>query len=198
MTNEEANKVLEELHEEWKNISNYDGRYKVSSYGKVKNKKKVMSLYESHGYLGVFLSNGNGKTWHSVHRLVAEAFLDKKYFKCLPSEDRKQINLDYLEVNHKDENKQNNKVENLEWCSRAYNINYGTKNKRVAEKLSEAVIQFDLNGSIIGFYKSIKEAGEENKVNYSSIVRCCRKQISNAGGFIWRYAKEFGGICNER
>lgn len=113
--------------EKWKVIKNYDN-YEISNYGRVRSiqrktsderniKEKILSPYTDwNGYLKVRLYNNNGSKKFFVHRLVAFHFL-------------KNIN-NYEQINHKDENKKNNCVENLEWCSRKYNMNYGSTQKK--------------------------------------------------------------------
>ena len=117
----------------WRPIVGYEGLYEVSSYGRVRSldryvkgksyrlhKGKVLSPGKnSRGYLSAVLSyNGKHKAI-TVHRLVAETFL--------PNPDN------LPEINHKDEDKTNNSVDNLEWCDRSYNNNYGTARIRAKE-----------------------------------------------------------------
>ena len=117
--------------EVWKDIPNYEGFYQVSNLGNVKSmqrtkkhsynsiaqlKEKMLRPQNTNGYLFVRLSKNNEIKRYLVHRLVALTFIPN------PN--------DYLEVNHIDENSLNNNVENLEWCSHKYNINYGTGNER--------------------------------------------------------------------
>lgn len=113
------------MTEIWKQIKGYEGKYEVSNYGKVrslnfnniKHKIKLLKpLDNGRGYLQIRIS---GK-WYKIHRLVAEAFIPNP---C-----------NYSEINHKDENKLNNRVNNLEWCSRKYNINYGSRNLKQSLK----------------------------------------------------------------
>ena len=121
----------------WKDIEGYEGRYQISNRGNVKSlnynhngKEKILKpiINNKHGYAYVGLHlEGKTKNYY-IHRLVAIAFI--------PNPDN------LPEVNHRDENKENNTVENLEWCDRAYNCNYGTHNKRISDtkkgkKLSE-------------------------------------------------------------
>ena len=125
--------------EEWKSIPGYEGLYEVSSYGrvrsldryvKVKNKSyrlqkgKVLSPgINSYGYLQVFLCcNGKYKII-TVHRLIAQAFL--------PNPDNLPM------INHKDEDKTNNNVDNLEWCTQQYNSNYKGVLKRRSQRMKE-------------------------------------------------------------
>ena len=117
------------MTEEWRPIEGYEGLYEVSSYGRVRSldrydsrnhfrRGRILKLsYDTVGYLIVGLhSNGKAKTY-LVHRLVAQAFI--------PNPDN------LPEVNHIDEDKMNNRVDNLEMCNREYNSNFGTRNDRI-------------------------------------------------------------------
>ena len=130
-----SNSVKSAHGELWKPVVGYEGRYEVSNHGRVKSCKRFRSgkskadtlvverlLVASHdhsGYLKVSLRNGSKSQNHSVHQLVARAFIDN------PN--------DYDQVNHKDENKENNYASNLEWCTAAYNNVYGTRIERIRE-----------------------------------------------------------------
>ena len=132
--------------EEWRDIKGYEGKYKISSYGKVKSlkhkdEKLLKPSYDKDGYKQVILcDNGKDKKWF-IHRLVAIHFLPNP--NNLP------------QVNHKDEDKANNVVENLEWCTCKYNINYGTAKNKKAKSQGRQVLCIT-TGKI--FY-SIREAG---------------------------------------
>ena len=117
----------------WKDIQGYEGLYQVSNYGNVKSlnyrmtgKERILKSGKTvNGYLAVDLCK-NGKRKHSlIHRLVAQAFLEN------PN--------NYPQVNHKDENKQNNHVSNLEFCTSFYNMNYGTRNEGSKKIISETM-----------------------------------------------------------
>lgn len=111
------------MKEIWKPVKGWEGRYEVSNLGRVKsaqgkNKGKILSQNSQQGYMQVFLSQkGIGRN-HLVHRLVAEAFIPNP--------------LNLPQVNHKDETRSNNKVDNLEWCTQIYNVNYGTRLRRMS------------------------------------------------------------------
>lgn len=116
--------------EVWKDIKGYEGLYMVSSLGNVKSmnyrrsgKPKNLKLkYTTSGYNSVVLSKDGTKKDRMVHRLVAETFI--------PNPER------YPQINHKDEDKFNNEVDNLEWCTEKYNSNYGTGKERMAKSLT--------------------------------------------------------------
>ena len=121
------------MSEEWRDIKGYEGLYQVSNYGRVRSvsrivtwknnqlktyKSRIMKIQQKNGYYTVSLyKDFNSKTIR-VHRLVGEAFI--------PNPD----NLPF--INHIDENKLNNRVENLEWCTRQYNNNYGSRNHKIS------------------------------------------------------------------
>ena len=162
------------MKEIWKDKKDYEGHYQVSNFGRVKSIKfgKEIILKQSKdkktGYLHVVLCKENILKSYLVHRLVAEAFIDN------PN--------NYKEVNHKDENKTNNVVTNLEWCDRKYNQNYGTR----TEKCSKKVYQYTLDGKFVKEWKSTAECGR-NGFKQSSVAACCRGERKTHKGFIWKY-----------
>ena len=108
--------------EEWKEIPGYEGLYEVSNKGNVRNvrRNKLLRLQKTNnGYIRVVLSKNRIKTGFQVHRLVALTFLPNP--------------LNLPQVNHLDENKKNNNIDNLEWCTAKYNINYGTARIRTRD-----------------------------------------------------------------
>lgn len=195
---------MKELNEVWKDIEGYEGLYQVSNLGRVKSLKKNIIRKQTlgkDGYLRVILKhNGKSKNF-SVHRLVAKAFLKNVF--------------NYPEVNHKDENKTNNNVSNLEWCTRKYNQNYNGLPMRIAskidyknrkpidfsqpifkinakkrqEKFSKKVNQYNMNGELIKTWNSTKECGR-NGFNQSCVWHCCKGIYKQYKGYIWKYANE--------
>lgn len=166
-------------------VKEYSKDYKVSNFGRVLSlnyrhtgRSKVMSpVDDKGGYLKVCLSKNKKTKNFSVHRLVAEAFLPNL--------------LDLPQVNHIDENKENNRVENLEWVDHKENCNHGTRNKRVAEKntngkCSKPVLQLTLTGEIIREWPSTAEAGR-NGFSQGNIVKCCIGERKTHQGFRWKY-----------
>lgn len=156
----------------WKPIIGYEGLYEVSNLGRVKslnynntNQEGMLKpSYQSDGYLNITLCKFGKAKRYRIHRLVAEAFIPN------PN--------NYPEVNHIDENKLNNCVENLEWCDRQYNQDYS---------LSKQVGQYDLNGNLIKVYKSTREAERQTGYLSGVISYCCIGKIRTAYGYIWKY-----------
>lgn len=181
------------MEEIWKDIKDFEGLYQGSNCGRAKSldryvKGKGHSLQfkkgrilkpmkDPNGYLKVNLCKDGKVKAFTVHRLVAEAFLPNPH--------------NYPCVNHKDENKQNNNVSNLEWCSAQYNNTYGTRIERVAEKttngkLSKPVLQYTLDGVFVREWESIAECGR-NGYNQGHVASCCRGKLKKHKDSIWRY-----------
>lgn len=156
-----------------KDIKNYEGLYAVTEDGRVWSYRsnKFMKLGNHHsGYLNVRLfKNGQGKSY-SVHRLVAEAYLPNH--ENLPC------------VNHKDENKLNNSVENLEWCTVQYNTNYGSSRDRAADKLKKPIYCIELDKT----FDSARDAAEQLGFERTNICCALCGRSKTAYGYHWRYA----------
>lgn len=132
--------------ENWKIIKKFP-KYEVSTYGRVRNIKTQKYLYVKHhtcGYLQVVIQSKGKKHYLYIHRLVAEAFLPNPQ------------SLRY--VNHKDEDKQNNHVENLEWCTSEYNANYGTTPIRMGKAHHKKVRQYTKDGKFIKEWDCYQQA----------------------------------------
>lgn len=166
--------------EEFRDIKDYEGLYQVSNFGKVKNSKGLIlkGSKDKYGYLRVLLSKERKKKKYRVHRLVSEAFIDN-------------LN-NYSYVNHKDENKQNNCVDNLEWCTVKYNVNYGTAIERRSKKLinrkdqSKSVLQYTKEGKFVREWRSTRECAR-NGFAQGAVSACCRGKLKSHKGFIWKY-----------
>lgn len=161
----------------WKPIKDFEGFYEVSNIGRVKNirrNKVLVAGKDKDGYPQVLLCKNGERKCRKIHRLVAIAFIDNpNQYNC---------------INHKDEIKSNNCVDNLEWCTIKYNNTYGTSQSRSAEKRSIPVAQI-LNNEIIAIYKSAIEANKITGINYSKIRMCCRNERNKAGGYEWKNIK---------
>lgn len=182
---------MTEINEIWKPVVGWEDQYMVSSLGRVKSLDKIIidkakrqrffkgqilkPRIDTKGYLRVGLSKGSVHYNRQIHRLVAEAFIPN--INNLP------------EVNHRDENPKNDCLENLEWCDRKYNVNYGTRTIRMIESKKKGVLQFDLNNTIIKKWESAKEASENTGIGRNCICGCCKNKYGrkSAGGYIWKY-----------
>lgn len=175
---------MKKTKETWKPVVGYEGLYEVSSKGNVRNLKTgriLKPIYCTQGYARVNLTSANNdktkQTKKLVHRLVAQAFIP---------------NLKNLsDVNHKDEIKTNNNLDNLEWISHRDNLNYGTRNERVAKSNSKPIQQLDMKtGLIIATYPSLKEASLSIGIHWSNISRTARGKYKTAGGYGWKYQSD--------
>lgn len=166
----------------WKDIEGYFGLYQVSSLGRVKSlnynrtgKERILKAGKCNGYLRVVLCKEGEIKNHFVHRLVAIAFLPN------PN--------NYPQINHRDEDKTNNTIQNLQWCSSQYNINYGTRNKRMSESLtnnpkrSKKVLCVE-TGVI---YISTHQVEREFEFSKGHISKVCTGKRKTCGGFHWIY-----------
>ena len=172
------------MEEIWKDIKGYEGKYQVSNFGNVKSlnynhtgKEQLLKPVQyNNGYLCINLYKPLKR--FLIHRLVANAFI--------PNPDNLPC------VNHKDENKHNNHVYNLEWCTNKYNINYGTCIERIREtqlndpNKSKKVYQYTLDGKFVREWKSTQECGR-NGFNQGAVSSCCRGEIKTYKGFKWSF-----------
>ena len=152
-----------------KDVKNYEGLYSVTPEGEVysyKSKKFLSPFSNARGYLKVGLcKNGKVKNFY-VHRLVTDAYLPN------PN--------NFPQVNHKDENKANNCLQNLELCDAKYNNNYGTH----IEKIKKPILQYDLEGNLVREWPSATDVGKEVR---SNICMCLKGKQKTALGYIWKY-----------
>lgn len=170
---------MKTISEEWRAVVGYEGLYEVSNFGNVKSlcagrykaiiKRKPVP--DKDGYLTVNIKKGGKYKCAKIHRLVAEAFLDN------PN--------NYPQVNHIDENKTNNRVDNLEWCTCEYNNNYNGKPKRCYKP----VIQISVNGEEIQRFESINAAAKATNIKPACISGVLSGRRFTTGGFIWRYVR---------
>lgn len=167
---------------EFRPVVGYEGLYEVSDTGivrGVKSGKVLKYAYTYNGYPRVSLYRDAKKKTVMVHRLVAIAFLG------LPPSEQYQIN-------HKDGDKTNNNVSNLEWCTQSDNIRHSYaigireyNKKRLIETNRKAVIQKTLNGVPIKEWYSMSEAARALNLDVSNICNCCKGLIKSTGGFKW-------------
>lgn len=178
------------MQEEWRDIAGYEGLYQVSNLGRVRSLDRRVkhnslgSIFcrgclmrpcnNRYGYPTVNLSKDGGKKRFTIHRLVAQAFIPNP--NNLP------------EINHKDEGRTNNHVDNLEWCTALWNNTYGTKVERQTEKNKKRVLQYDLNGNFIREWACAVDAEKAimGKVT-GAISHNIKGKSKTAFGYIWRY-----------
>ena len=156
-----------------KDIKGYEGLYAVTSCGKVWsyiNEKFLKPGVNSDGYLQVQLFKEGKFKNHYIHRLVAEAYI--------PNPDN------LPQVNHKDENRTNNCLQNLEWCDAKYNINYGTCITKISNSHKIPILQYDLDGNFIREWSSATDVGEEVR---KGISQCLRGKSKSSYGYVWKY-----------
>lgn len=179
------------MEEIWKEIEGFEGDYYVSNFGKVKslkNNREILLKFgkDRQGYLICSLCLHGKPHGKRVHRLVAQAFI--------PNPDN------LPQVNHKDENITNNRVDNLEWCTQYYNLFYGNANQRridrihdLSNKMKKSVDQYDLDGNLIATYNGMREACRQNNINEricQGMIECCKGRQKIFQGFVWRYSGE--------
>ena len=170
------------MNEIWRDVVGYEGLYQVSNLGRVKSlnyhiygKERILKPGNSSGgYFVVSLCKNSKRKPFYIHRLVATAFI--------PNPNNKP------EVNNKDENKTNNRVDNLEWMTSKENINFGTHNERIARSLSKSVLQFAKNGEFVKEWQSIHQIERDLGFSPGNISQCCNGKLKTAYNFIWKFA----------
>lgn len=163
---------------EWRSII-IDGiktNYLISNTGLVYSNfiKKELKLSCQQGYLFVTLSVGNKPRRFRVHRLVAQTFIEN-------NDSLKNV------VNHKDGNRMNNCVDNLEWCTQQENIIHAWRTGLAKSGRKKKVKQYDLQGNLLNIFNSIQEAAKETNSLDSKITLCCQGFRTSHNNYFWRY-----------
>lgn len=175
-----------EQKEIWKPVVGYEGLYEVSNLGRIKsllrnNLRILKGSFDKDGYLSVILCKNRSHKRVKVHRVVADAFIPN------PN--------GYPMINHKDEVKSNNNLDNLEWCTAKYNSNYGTHKEQIRNyamyhgKKLRKVKQYDLDGNFIQEFISSRMAERFTGIKHQNIIEVCRKGQHTAGGYRWTYSE---------
>ena len=163
-----------EEKEIWKDIEGFEGMYQVSNMGNVKSlnynhtgKEKILKGRDTGiGYLQLHLCKDGKIKNYFVHQLVATAFCENQE--------------GYTEVNHINEDKSDNRADNLEWCSRQYNVEYSK---------AKAIIGINKISRLILEFPSAREAERQTGIASSNICACLKGRLKSTGGFYWHYAE---------
>lgn len=176
------------MEEIWKGIKNYEELYQVSNLGNVRslgNKTHttthLLKLRNKRGYFEVALCKNGKYKYYLVHRLVYEAFNGE-----IP---------EGMQVNHINENKTDNRLENLNLMTPKQNSNWGTRNKRNSikrkgvqnTKCSKPIVQFDLHGNFIQEWPSAAEAQRQLGFSSGNICACLKGRQRTFKNYIWKY-----------
>jgi len=172
------------VEEIWEDIEGFEGLYRISNLGRVYSLTKDVVMKGKHNnrkYVQITLTKNGKQHYFLLHRLVASHFIDNP--EGLP------------QVNHKDENKENNAANNLEWCTNKYNAHYGTRIERTTnnekyrksrEEMKRKVIAVSTDGEVEIKLNSIKSA-KMLGFSTSKITDCCRGKCEIYKGFKWEY-----------
>ena len=180
------------MEEIWKDVYEFEGLYQVSNLGRIRSVPRTIIDKNGHtriikehymsgsnngnGYLTVMLHKDGIGIRRYIHRLVAQAFIPNP--------------LSLPEVNHKDENRANNIITNLEWVDYLTNRIYGTRLERlsISNTIHSPILQYDLDFNYVAEYKNAHQAANILKVsNSNQIYKCANKIANTAHGYIWRY-----------
>jgi len=164
------------MQEIWADVKGFEGLYQVSNKGRLRNNygKSLRPADNGYGYLRFNLSKGkNNYSTIYLHRAIAQAFIPN------PN--------NYPEVNHIDENKRNNNLENLEWCSIKYNRMWGTRNERTSEHKKQKIVGISLDGSQVIEFDGVVDSVKRG-FNKSAISNCLQGLSKSSGGYVWTHA----------
>lgn len=173
----------------WKDIQNYEGMYQVSNLGRIKSlsrydalgrhvNEKILTPIEKpkKQYLIIGLKKDGKREWFHIHRLVGIHFIPNQ--------------LKLPEINHKDWDRKNNNVCNLEWCTREYNCKHQRMRRGTGGRRNRKIEQLELDGTVIQSFDSIKAAGEYLGKLGTNIGDCVRGKQKTAHGYMWRYKEK--------
>lgn len=167
------------MKEIWKDVDGYEGLYQVSNLGRVKRvatSRVLNGMNSGSGYVQVGLYKQGVVSRKLIHRLVAQAFI--------PNHEHKS------EINHIDEDKTNNNINNLEWSTRKENINHGTRNERVSKIKSIPIIATNLKTGKYREFYGTSECARQLGLNHSHITNVLKGRRRQTGGYTFQYKEE--------
>ena len=160
----------------WKAINGYEGIYEINHLGEVRrvDTGNILKGYiGADGYRRVGLTVSGKSKPFLLHRLIATAFIpNPNNYPC---------------VNHKDEIKSNNSIDNLEWCTYKYNLNFGTRNARANQSRKKPILQFSKSGEFIREWDSVTDLKNITGMDITHVSSCCRGTRKTANGYRWQY-----------
>ena len=165
------------IEKEWRDVTEYSN-YEVNQFGEIRNKKRkqiLKPLVNPNGYCYVCFNIFGKRKRFAIHRIVANAFI--------PNPD------ELKEVNHKDYNKKNNCVQNLEWVSSSQNKKHAYLKEENHVSRGKKVNQYSLDGEFLQSYNSLQEAAVAVGGNFSAISNCCNGKSKSSNGFIWKFSE---------
>lgn len=179
------------MEEIWKDIPLYEGVYQASNLGRIKSVERValknyrgnrivkerimLGTVNRDGYLKVHFKHNDINKGYFIHRLIAQTFIPNP--------------LNKPQVNHKDGNKLNNSVNNLEWVTNLENqqhaVRMGLKSHKTVN--NKSIEKYDMCDNFIECYNSLTLASKVNKISIGNLSSCCNGKRNSAGGFKWRF-----------
>lgn len=166
------------MEEIWKEVPGFEGLYQVSNYGQIRSTPRrgtaggiMKGHIDKKGYINITLRKDGTQYTQKLHRLIAITFIPN------PN--------NYPEVNHKDENKQNNRVDNLEWCTTSYNHEYGTRTVRASTRCGKPIRCVETGIE----YQGAKWASKEMGIDSSGITKALKNPNRTCGGYHWQYVE---------
>ena len=164
----------------WKQYLNT--HYSISNDGQVRNDKtnKILSQSTQQDYKHVTLNIDGKAKRMKVHRLVAQTFLENPENKPY--------------VNHKDGNRSNNNVSNLEWVTPSENTKHAVKTGLFISRVAKPVNQYSLDGMLMMTFPSSAEASRQTGTSQEKITMCCKRQRETANDYQWRYVNDIQDV----
>jgi len=162
--------------EEWRDAIGFEGLYEVNNFGRVRHKdgQEINGSLNSYGYRAYSLFKDGGRITAKGHRLVAEAFI--------PNPDSKR------NVNHKDGDRDNNFVDNLEWVTHGENLNHALKELCI-DYSAKPVAQLTLSGDVVAIWANASIPSRLLGISSQLVSACCRGTAKSTGDYLWQYAE---------